>query len=113
VGVRHTVAVSGDGLLVAASDELAAERADQLAAMVAGILSLAQGVSACTRAGPVVRTVVEMRGSVLFVMTLGGGDSLASLATLVTPGCDVGQVVYEMSDLARQVGSVLSPEVRT
>ncbi|WP_442877578.1 roadblock/LC7 domain-containing protein [Dactylosporangium sp. AC04546] len=35
-GVRHTVAVSGDGLLVAASEELPPERADQLAAMWPG-----------------------------------------------------------------------------
>jgi predicted regulator of Ras-like GTPase activity (Roadblock/LC7/MglB family) len=111
-GVRHTVAVSGDGLLVAASNELAPERADQLAAMVAGVVSLAQGVSACTEAGPVVRTIVEMRQSLLFVIALGRGDTLASLAAMVQPGCDVGQVAFELSGLVTQVGAALTPTTR-
>ncbi|MER7277760.1 roadblock/LC7 domain-containing protein [Dactylosporangium sp. CA-052675] len=111
-GVRHTVAVSGDGLLVAASNELPPERADQLAAMVAGVVSLAQGLSACTEAGPVVRTIVEMGRSLLFVMALGEGDTLASLAAMVQPGCDVGQVAFEMSGLVDQVGAALTPSTR-
>ncbi|GAA2354620.1 roadblock/LC7 domain-containing protein [Dactylosporangium salmoneum] len=111
-GVRHTVAVSGDGLLIAASNELAPERADQLAAMVAGVVSLAQGLSACTEAGPVRRTIVEMGRSLLFVMALGEGDTLASLATMVQPGCDVGQVAFEMSGLVEQVGAALTPTTR-
>lgn len=112
VGVRHTVAVSGDGLLVAASNELPPERADQLAAMVAGVVSLAQGLSAATAAGPVLRTIVEMGRSLLFVMALGEGDTLASLAVMVQPGCDVGQVAFEMSGLVDQVGAALTPSTR-
>ena len=111
-GVRHTVAVSGDGLLVAASNELPPERADQLAAMVAGVVSLAQGLSACTDAGPVLRTIVQMGRSLLFVMALGDGHTLASLATMVQPGCDVGQVAFEMTGLVDQVGAVLTPSAR-
>ncbi|GAA3270472.1 roadblock/LC7 domain-containing protein [Dactylosporangium vinaceum] len=111
-GVRHTVAVSGDGLLVAASNELAPARADQVAAMVAGIVSLAQGLSATTDSGPVERTIVEMGRSLLLVIALGGGDTLASLAALVQPTCDVGQVAYEMSGLVTQVGAALTPSTR-
>lgn len=111
-GVRHTVAVSGDGLLVAASNELPPERADQLAAMIAGVVSLAQGLSACTEAGPVLRTIVEMGRSLLFVMALGEGDNLASLGAMVQPGCDVGQVAFEMSGLVDQVGAALTPTTR-
>ncbi|WP_433217651.1 roadblock/LC7 domain-containing protein [Dactylosporangium sp. CS-047395] len=111
-GVRHTVAVSGDGLLVAASQELPPARADQLAAMVAGVVSLAQGVSSFTGQGPVVRTIVEMGRSLLFVLALGNGDSLASLAAIVEPGCDVGQVAFEMTGLVEQVGSALTPSLR-
>ena len=111
-GVRHTVAVSGDGLLVAASNELPPERADQLAAMVAGIVSLAQGLSACTQAGPVLRTIVEMGRSLLFVVALGEGDTLASVAAMVQPGCDVSQVAFELSALVDQVGAALTPTTR-
>jgi predicted regulator of Ras-like GTPase activity (Roadblock/LC7/MglB family) len=111
-GVRHTVAVSGDGLLVAASNELPPERADQLAAMVAGVVSLAQGLSACTQAGPVQRTIVEMGRSLLFVVALGEGDNLASVAAMVQPGCDVSQVAFELSGLVDQVGAALTPTTR-
>ncbi|MFF5232267.1 roadblock/LC7 domain-containing protein [Dactylosporangium sp. NPDC000521] len=111
-GVRHAVAVSGDGLLVAASNELPPERADQLAAMVAGVVSLAQGVSAATDAGPVLRTIVQMGRSLLFVMALGDGHTLASIAAMVQPGCDVGEVAFEMSGLVDQVGAALTPSSR-
>lgn len=111
-GVRHTVAVSGDGLLVAASRELSSDRAQQLAAVVAGVVSLAQGVSACVAKGPVLRTVVQMRQHLLFVVSLDAGEGLASLAALVTVGCDAGAVAYEMATLAEQAGRALTPGSR-
>jgi len=111
-GVRHTVAVSGDGLLVAASRELSADRAQQLAAVVAGVVSLAQGVSACAAGGPVLRTVVQMRQHLLFVVSLDAGEGLASLAALVTVGCDAGAVAYEMAVLAEKAGPALTPRTR-
>ncbi len=112
VGVRHTVAVSGDGLLVAGSRELPPERAEQLAAAIAGVVSLAQAVARTVGDGPVLRTVVQLRGSLLFVMALGTGDTLASLATFAHPGCDVGQVTFEMAQLANQIGALLTPSHR-
>ncbi|GAA0745034.1 roadblock/LC7 domain-containing protein [Dactylosporangium roseum] len=111
-GIRHTVAVSGDGLLVAASEELPPERADQLAAMVAGAVSLAHGVSACTAGGPVLRTIVAMGRSLLLVMALGDGESQASLATLAEPDCDIGEVAFQMSGLVAEVGTALIPSSR-
>ena len=112
-GVRHTVAVSGDGLLVAASRDLAPERAEQLAAVVSGVVSLAQGVSWCLDCGPVLRTIVQMRRSLLFVMTLGRAETLASLAAVAVPGCDVGQVTCDMAALVKQVGGALTPAERS
>ena len=115
-GVRHTVAVSGDGLLVAASRELAPERAEQLAAAIAGVVSLAQAVARTVGDGPVLRTVVQLRGSLLFVMALGprgqAGETLASLATLAEPSGDVGQITFEMAQLATQLGGLLTPTHR-
>jgi uncharacterized protein len=111
-GVKHTLAVSGDGLLVAASRELPPERAEQLAAVVAGMVSLAQAVARTVGDGPVLRTVVQLRGSLLFVMALGDGETLASLATLTSRDCDVGQVTFEMAQLANQVGGLLTPSYR-
>lgn len=112
-GVRHTVAVSGDGLLIASSRELAPERAEQIAAVVAGVVSLAQGVAHTVDRGPVLRSIVQMRKSLMFVMALGDGRNLASLAAITMPTVDVGQVAFEMTALVSQVGAVLTPKERS
>jgi uncharacterized protein len=112
-GVRHTVAVSGDGLLIAASQELAPERAEQIAAVVAGVVSLAQGVARTVDRGPVLRSIVQMRKSLMFVMALGDGRNLASLAAITMPTADVGQVAFEMTALVTQVGPILTPQARS
>ena len=44
-GVRHTLVVSADGLLMAMSDELDRTSGDQLGAIVAGMSSLTRGAS--------------------------------------------------------------------
>src|SRR5690349_18384894 len=112
-GVRHSIAVSGDGLLIASSPELAPERAEQIAAVVAGVVSLAQGVAYTVDRGPVLRSIVQMHKSLMFVMALGDGRTLASLATIALPTADVGQVAFEMSALVNQVGAILTPQVRS
>jgi hypothetical protein len=53
-----------------------------------------------------------LRGGLLFVMALGDGETLASLATLANRDCDVGQVTFEMAQLANQVGGLLTPSHR-
>jgi uncharacterized protein len=55
------------------------------------------------------RTVVEMQGGILLLMTIMDGSCLAVLAA---PNCDVGQVAYEMTVLVDQVGPLLTPELR-
>jgi uncharacterized protein len=112
-GVNHTIVVSGDGVLVASSRELSAERADQLAAIVAALVSLAHNISKVLGSGAVQRTIVQMRNNLLFVTAIGEGDTLASIAALATPGCDVGQVAFELSSLVEQAGAALSPATRT
>src|SRR4051794_41926482 len=46
-GVAHAVAVSADGLLLAASRDLPRERGDELAAIASGLVTLTQGASPC------------------------------------------------------------------
>ena len=45
-GVRHTLVVSADGLLMAMSDDLDRTSGDQLAAIVSGMASLTRGLLA-------------------------------------------------------------------
>ena len=109
-GIAHAVAVSADGLLLAVSDGLPRDRADQLAAIASGLVSLTQGASLCFEGGVVSQTVVEMETGFLLVMSISDGSSLAVLASRA---CDIGQVGYEMALLVDRVGQVLTPALRS
>jgi predicted regulator of Ras-like GTPase activity (Roadblock/LC7/MglB family) len=107
--VAHTVVVSSDGLPLAYSDGLPKERADQLAAVTAGLISLTQGASRIFDGGPVRQTVVEMQRGLLLIMSISDGSSLAVLASAE---CDMGLVAYQMTLLVERTGQVLTPAVR-
>jgi len=100
-GVAHAVAVSADGLLLASSRDLPRDRADQLAAIASGLVSLTQGAARCFEGGAVLQTVVEMDNGFLFLMSISDGSSFAVLSAR---SCDVGQVGYEMALLVDRVG---------
>ena len=57
-GVAPAIVVSADGLLLTSSDQLPRDRADQLAAVASGLVSLTQGAARCFDAGSGVQTVV-------------------------------------------------------
>ena len=108
-GVAHAVVVSADGLLLALSEGLPRDRADQLAAVASGLTSLTQGASRIFEGGDVVQTVVEMERGFLFLMSISDGSCLAVLAAT---SCDIGLVGYEMALLVERAGDVLTPELR-
>lgn len=108
-GVAHAVVVSADGLLITASTHLPRDRADQLAAVASGLISLTQGAARCFEAGQVVQTVVEMERGIVLLMSISDGSCLAVLAA---PNCDIGLVGYEMTLLVDRVGQQLTPQRR-
>ena len=105
-GIAHVVAVSADGLLLASSRDLPADRADQLSAIVAGVISLTDGASRVFEGGSVLQTIIEMDSGYLFLMSISDGSALGVLAAR---SCDVGQVGYEMALLVERVGVALIP----
>jgi len=105
-GIAHVVAVSADGLLLASSRDLPPDRAEQLAAIVAGVISLTDGASRAFDGGSVLQTIIEMDGGYLFLMSISDGSALGVLAAR---SCDVGQVGYEMALLVERVGAALNP----
>ena len=109
-GIAHAVGVSADGLLLAVSEGLPRDRADQLAAIASGLVSLTHGAARCFEGGNVSQTVVEMDTGFLLVMSISDGSSLAVLASRA---CDIGQVGYEMALLVERVGQVLTPALRS
>ncbi|HVV08509.1 roadblock/LC7 domain-containing protein [Amycolatopsis sp.] len=108
-GVAHAALVSADGLLVAASQGLPRDRADQLSAIASGLSSLALGTAELFTAGRVVQSVIEMEDGFLLLMSVGDGSNLVVLAS---PGCDIGLVGYEMTLLVDRVGKMVDTPLR-
>ncbi|MEH3132373.1 MAG: roadblock/LC7 domain-containing protein [Mycolicibacterium neoaurum] len=109
-GVSHAVLVSADGLLMAASEHMPTERADQLAAVTSGLASLAGGAAQLFQGGHVMQSIVEMEHGYLLVMRAGDGSNIAALAMR---SCDIGQVGYEMAMLVERVGNVVQAARRS
>ncbi|GAA3989116.1 roadblock/LC7 domain-containing protein [Thermobifida alba] len=108
-GVNHAAVVSADGLLLARSQGLSLEEAEQLAAVASGMLSLAQGTSRMFNQGEVEQTIVRMQQGHLFLTSIGDGSCLTVLAA---SDCDMKIVGYQMALLVENTGHVLTPKLR-
>ena len=107
--VAHAVVLSSDGLVLAFSDGLARDRADQLAAVACGLASLTQGAARIFEGGTVTQTIVEMKRGFLFVMQISDGSVFAVMAA---PECDMGLIGYQMTLVVERTGDVLTPSLR-
>jgi len=107
-GVSDAVAVSSDGLLMAVSNTLDAAGANQVAAIISGLVSLGHGTSRCLDLDELDQIIVAMERGILLVTTMGIGGSLGIVAT---PGCDMGNVGYQLSQLVEWAGKTLTPEL--
>lgn len=105
-GVRSSVVVSSDGLLVATSDGLDRVDADRLSAVAAGLQSIARGASRSIAGGALQEIIVEYDDAILFVMSISDTSALA--VTAARP-CDVGLVGYEMAVLVERCAAALTP----
>ncbi|ALV35067.1 roadblock/LC7 domain-containing protein [Streptomyces sp. CdTB01] len=111
-GARHALVLSRDGLRLCRTPELTVDRADQLAAIAAGIQSLAHGAS-CEfgdGSGGIRSAMTEFHGGVLYIVEAGDG---AHLAVLTEEDADAGLVGHQMSELVEQLGPHLSAQPRT
>jgi predicted regulator of Ras-like GTPase activity (Roadblock/LC7/MglB family) len=106
----HAILVSADGLLMAASETIPADRAEQLAAVSSGLASLAVGASRLFSGGAVLQTMVEMEQGYLMLMSVGDGSHLS---VLTQDNADVGQVGYEMALLVDRVGRAIEAQPRS
>jgi len=107
-GVRHTLVVSADGLLMAMSDEMDRTGGDQMAAIVAGMSSLTRGAARQLKSGEVRQSIIEMDTLFLFLMSISDGSVLAVVADAT---CDVGLVGYEMALLVSRTEVTLTPQL--
>jgi len=107
-GVSDAVAVSSDGLLMAMSSSLDRPAAEQLAAIISGIVSLGNGASQCFGFDGLEQVIVSMRRGFLFVSAISDGSCLGIVAER---SCDIGLVGYQTTLLVERAGSVLTPEL--
>jgi predicted regulator of Ras-like GTPase activity (Roadblock/LC7/MglB family) len=105
-GVTDAVAVSSDGLLMAMSSTLERAGAEQLAAIIAGMTSLAESTARCFALGALGQVIIAMQEGYLFVSSVSDGSSLGVVADR---RCDVGSVGYQMTLLVERAGAALSP----
>ena len=113
-GVTDALAVSSDGLLIAASRSLDRASAEQVAAIVTGLVSLSDGASRTFGFDGLQQIIVSMRSGYLFVTSISVGSALGVDATA---GCDIGSVGYQTGVLVERAGGMLTPaliaELRT
>ena len=108
VFVEQTIAVSSDGLLMAASSSLDRGSDDRLAAVVSGLRSLSEGGARVMGKGSVNQVIVEMDHGYLFVTSISDGSVLG---VLTSRDADLAAVGYETTLLVDRIGSLLSPEI--
>lgn len=107
-GVRHTLVVSADGLLMAMSEGLDRTSGDQMAAIVSGLTSLTRGAARQLGGGAVRQSIVEMDELFLFSTSVSDGSVLAVVAEAT---CDVGLVGYEMTMLVSRAEDTMTPQL--
>jgi len=109
-GVTDAIAVSSDGLLMAMSSTLERPAAEQLAAIISGLVSLGHDASGCFGFEGLEQMIVAMRRGLLLVASISDGSSIGVVAH---KGCDIGQVGYQMTLLVERAGAVLTPALVT
>ena len=102
--VSQAVILSRDGLVVGASHGLGRDDAEHLAALAAGVQSLARGAGQHFHGGEVRQTVIEMETAFLFITAAGQGSCLAVLSS---SAADAGLIAYEMAVLVKRIGQHL------
>ena len=108
-GIREAVVLSRDGLTLGSSDGLSREDAEHLAAVAAGIQSLARGAARRFDGGQPRHSIIQMDNAMLLVMAASQGSCLAAL----TPAdADYGLVAYEMAMLVKRIGKYLATSPR-
>jgi predicted regulator of Ras-like GTPase activity (Roadblock/LC7/MglB family) len=107
-GVTDAVAVSSDGLLMALSGAADRAGAEQLAAIVSGVVALARSASRHYRFDGLKLVMIEMRRGFLLVSAISDGSCLGVVAS---GECDLGLVGHEIAVLCDRFGAFLTPHL--
>jgi predicted regulator of Ras-like GTPase activity (Roadblock/LC7/MglB family) len=110
-GAMHALVLSRDGLKLCHTSKLSEDKADQLAAIAAGVQALSQSASVefGDGTGGVRQSMTEFHGGLLFIVEAGEG---AHLAVLADDTADVGLIGHRMDELVEQIGAFLTSPPR-
>lgn len=110
-GARYALVLSRDGLKLCHTSDLAEDQGTHLAAIAAGVQSLAQAASVHFGAGRggVRQSMTEFYGGLLFVVEAGEGAHLAVIADADT---DIRLIGHNMNELVEQIGEYLTAPPR-
>ncbi|HEX4700968.1 MAG TPA: roadblock/LC7 domain-containing protein [Pseudonocardiaceae bacterium] len=108
-GVSHALVLSADGFPLVASDTVTRDKAEQLAAIASGLLSLAGNAAALFDKGGCEQIVMRLAKGYLLFMAIGRS---AGLCVLTSAGCDMKVAGYEMTQFVATAGHTLTPQVR-
>ncbi|MBO2461528.1 roadblock/LC7 domain-containing protein [Actinomadura violacea] len=104
-GVRHVLVATADGLVKHRSDGMDDAVSARLAAVCAGLNSLAEGIArdfSDTSDPGMRRSSMELPGAVLFTRRAAGGSHLAVVAD--PAALDPGLIAQQMSSLINKIG---------
>jgi predicted regulator of Ras-like GTPase activity (Roadblock/LC7/MglB family) len=107
--IRKALVLSRDGLVMGACRDLSRDEAEYLAALAAGLYSVANGAQPHLDAGEVRQAVIELEAGLFFVVPAGSGSCLALLSEA---GANAGLVAYEMTMLVKRVSQHLAARPR-
>jgi uncharacterized protein len=107
-GVIEVIAVSTDGLLIAASRGLDRATADRIAAVASSLASITRGASRVFDGGALRQVMVAYENGYIVLSSLREN---AVLAVLTAAGGDIGLIGHEMAALGKQVGASLRPDL--
>jgi uncharacterized protein len=104
--VVDAIAVSSDGLLIAAGGEGDQASSDRLAAIVSGMVSLAAGAGISYGLGALNKVIVDSDGGFLVIMAMGSG---ALLGVVADRDASLGTIAYEMALFINRINGILNP----
>ena len=93
---------------MAMSSSLTRASAEQLAAIISGLVSLGNGAATCFGFEGLEQVIVTMRRGFLFVSSISDGSCLGVVSQR---GCDIGLVGYQTTLLVERAGTVLTPDL--
>lgn len=104
-GTTHAVLATVDGVIVAVSAGLPPQRAEQLATIGAGLLSIADGAGLMMRAGAPRHAIVEMYEGLLLAAPVAPRVVLSLLATQHS---DRERLGFELAQFTGQLAPLLA-----